>query len=79
MNDVIRVEGFKNKTPRIKFIQKGRGVTNITGEKIYEGQLIDAMSVTESEMNLSSKFFLMIANEKDSNYELYIEPSKFEK
>ena len=75
MNDVIRVEGFKNKTPRIKFIQKGRGVTNITGEKIYEGQLIDAMSATESEMNLNSKFFLMIANEKDSNYELFIEPS----
>ncbi|MBG08596.1 MAG: hypothetical protein CME68_07545 [Halobacteriovoraceae bacterium] len=75
MNDVIRVEGFKNKTPRIKFIQKGRGVTNITGEKLYEGQLIDAMSVTENEMHLNSKFFLMVANEKDSCYELFIEPS----
>jgi len=77
MNDVIRVEGFESKTPNIKFIQKGRGVTNITGEKLYEGQLIDAMTVTEDEMHLNSKFYLMIANEDDSCYELFIEPSDY--
>jgi hypothetical protein len=76
MNDVIRVEGFKFKTPRIKFIQKGRGVTNITGEKLYEGQIIDAMKNIEEELDLSSRFFLLVANEKDSHYELFIEPSK---
>ena len=76
MNDVIRVEGFKFKTPRIKFIQKGRGVTNITGEKLYEGQIIDAMKIVEEEMHLTSNFFIMIADEHNSLYNLFIEPTK---
>src|SRR5690606_10467957 len=34
MNDVLRVTGRLGNTPLLRFVQKGRGVTNITGEKL---------------------------------------------
>lgn len=36
INDIIEVTGMYNNTQTIKFVQKGKGVTNITGEKLYE-------------------------------------------
>ncbi len=44
MNDLIRVGGFHEKTPIIEFIQKGKGVSSLTGEKLYESQVCAAVS-----------------------------------
>ena len=41
MNDIVRVTGRVNETPTLKFVQKGKGVTNITGEKLHEDQVRD--------------------------------------
>ena len=43
MNDLVEVTGWLHRTPLLRFVQKGRGVTNITGEKLYEGQVIAAV------------------------------------
>ncbi|MCG3199653.1 MAG: hypothetical protein GHCLOJNM_04177 [bacterium] len=43
MNDLIRVSGFHEKTPIIEFIQKGKGVSSLTGEKLYESQVCTAV------------------------------------
>ncbi|HIN70388.1 MAG TPA: GH3 auxin-responsive promoter family protein, partial [Acidobacteria bacterium] len=43
MNDIVRVTGSFHATPTIEFVQKGKGVTNITGEKLYESQVIEAV------------------------------------
>ncbi|MEN8728320.1 MAG: GH3 auxin-responsive promoter family protein [Desulfuromonadales bacterium] len=43
INDVIKVVGFYNKTPQIVFLRKGRGMTNLTGEKVSVNQVIDVM------------------------------------
>ena len=43
INDLVRVRGFLHKTPLLKFMQKGKGVTNITGEKLYESQVLAAV------------------------------------
>jgi hypothetical protein len=40
MNDIIEVTGFYEKTPLIRFIQKGKGVVSFTGEKLYESQVL---------------------------------------
>ncbi|TDJ75983.1 MAG: GH3 auxin-responsive promoter family protein [Planctomycetota bacterium] len=40
INDVIRVEGHYNTDPQIVFLRKGRGMTNITGEKVSVNQVI---------------------------------------
>jgi hypothetical protein len=43
MNDIIEVVGFHERTPLIRFIQKGKGVVSFTGEKLYETQVIAAV------------------------------------
>ena len=43
MNDIIEVTGFYEKTPLIRFVQKGKGVVSFTGEKLYESQVLAAI------------------------------------
>jgi hypothetical protein len=43
MNDIVEVAGHDQQTPRIRFIQKGKGVVSFTGEKLYEVQVIAAV------------------------------------
>jgi hypothetical protein len=43
MNDIVEVTGHDHQTPRIRFIQKGKGVVSFTGEKLYEIQVIAAV------------------------------------
>ncbi len=74
MNDIVEVDGFFNKVPLLKFIQKGKGVTNITGEKLYENQVLCAVDQLEKTLDLHSSFFLMVADEANSRYTFYYEP-----
>lgn len=73
INDIIEVTGTFNKTPIIKFVQKGKGVTNITGEKLYECQLHQVIETIKDEHNLDIDFFIMIADPEALQYALYIE------
>ena len=73
MNDIIAVTGWFESTPTIKFVQKGKGVTNITGEKLYEMQVIEAVERAEKHFAFSVRFYQVLADEKDSRYELYVE------
>ncbi len=75
MNDIVRVAGKWENTPTLKFVQKGRGVTNITGEKLYEGQVIDAVRAAEKRFELDLPFFQMVADEESFRYDLYCEPA----
>jgi hypothetical protein len=43
MNDIVEVTGLYNRTPLVRFIQKGKGVVSFTGEKLYEIQVIAAV------------------------------------
>ena len=75
MNDIVRVTGVFHATPTIEFVQKGKGVTNITGEKLYESQVIDAVRWAEEETGLASEFFLMLADATRQVYCLVVECS----
>jgi len=57
IDDMIRVDGFFNKTPVIEFVQKGLNVTSITGEKLYESQVVEALNKATNRHDLSVKFF----------------------
>lgn len=72
MNDLVTADGRLAATPLLRFVQKGRGVTSITGEKLYEGQLIDAMHELEAAHHAT--FYLLLADEAASRYRLYLEP-----
>jgi hypothetical protein len=69
MNDVVLVKGYYNTCPLISFVQKGIGVCNITGEKLYEGQVLQALD----QMKLSLKYVQVLANETTCSYECYME------
>lgn len=73
MNDIVRVEGFLNETPLLRFVQKGRGVTSITGEKLYESQVIESVDTALHRLGASSPFYLMVADPAGAVYRLFIE------
>ena len=43
INDVIRVVDFYRNTPVIQFVRKGQGISSITGEKLTESQVTEAL------------------------------------
>lgn len=75
MNDIVKVTGRFHATPTLEFVQKGKGVTNITGEKVYESQVIDAVRAAEAETGVTSGFFLMLADADQGGYRLVVECS----
>jgi sterol desaturase/sphingolipid hydroxylase (fatty acid hydroxylase superfamily) len=73
MNDLVRVRGFFHRTPLLQFVQKGKGVTNITGEKLYEAQVLMAASAAMRELGCLPRFMMMLADEEACRYRLYVE------
>jgi GH3 auxin-responsive promoter len=74
MNDLLEVTDVFHATPLLRFIQKDKGVTSLTGEKLYESQAIDSVRSAASQCGFASSFFMMIADEQESRYRLFIEP-----
>ena len=73
MNDIVRVTGWVNRAPVISFVQKGKGVTSITGEKLYESQVISAVTASVADLGSVTPFFIMLADEAEAAYTLYAE------
>ena len=73
MNDIVRVTGTVGDTPVLSFVQKGKGVTSITGEKLYESQVIDAVTAQLAASGAISPFFIMLADPAKASYTLFLE------
>ena len=73
INDLVKVRGFLHQAPLLQFVQKGKGVTNITGEKLYEAQVLTAVSTTLEIMHCTARFVMMLADEEACQYRLYVE------
>jgi sterol desaturase/sphingolipid hydroxylase (fatty acid hydroxylase superfamily) len=73
INDLVRVQGHLHQTPLLKFIQKGKGVTNITGEKLYESQVLMAVRAVTEKLGRGTRFVMMLADEVARCYRLYVE------
>lgn len=73
INDIVEVAGRLGRCPGLRFVQKGRGVTNITGEKLHEAQLLDAVQHASVMAGLRPGFFLALADAKAATYRLYYE------
>jgi hypothetical protein len=74
INDLVRVTGFLHAMPLLKFLQKGKGVTNITGEKLYEAQVLSAVRDAVTQAGLEARFVMALADEVSRCYRLYVEP-----
>src|SRR4029077_2702407 len=73
MNDLVEATEFFRETPLLRFIQKGKGVTSLTGEKLYEAQTIESVCRVASRCGFASSFFMMVADEQASAYRLFVE------
>ncbi len=73
INDIVRVTGKTGATPALVFVQKGQGVTSITGEKVTEAQVLEAVQQAGEELALKTDFFVALADEDRAGYELYLE------
>jgi sterol desaturase/sphingolipid hydroxylase (fatty acid hydroxylase superfamily) len=73
INDLVRVTGFFHRMPLLKFLQKGKGVTSITGEKLYESQVLAATRQVLEQLGRAPRFVMMLADEADQRYRLYVE------
>ncbi|MDE0190161.1 MAG: GH3 auxin-responsive promoter family protein, partial [Gammaproteobacteria bacterium] len=74
MNDIVRVNGRIHDTPTLEFLQKGKGVTSITGEKLHEVQVLNAVGEALGKTNVESEFFIVLADPATASYTLYLEP-----
>ncbi len=73
INDIVEVDGGMGPCPGLRFVQKGKGVTNITGEKLHEAQLLEAVRLASETIGLRPAFFLALADAEASSYRLYYE------
>ncbi len=73
INDLVRVVGRLHQTPLLRFVQKGKGVTSMTGEKLYESQVLAAVRSSLELYGVTGRFVMMLADETERRYCLYLE------
>jgi hypothetical protein len=73
MNDVLRAGPRIGCTPSLSFLRKGRGATNVTGEKLTEDQVHLAMAEVARATGARSRFHLFIALPALSHYRAHVE------
>lgn len=76
MNDVIEVVGTYKQTPLIIFRRKGRGMTNLTGEKLSVNQIIEAVRRAEAAIGRETPHFRAEPDGEDSRYVIKVEFSQ---
>ena len=73
INDIVKVTGRYRRTPLLRFVQKGQGITNITGEKLHEDQVLQALAEAERHFGFATRFIITLADELNPGYRLYLE------
>jgi len=73
INDVVEIVGRYNRTPTIRFKRKGRGVANITGEKLSVNQLLSAVEACSVSLGTTLDHFRAEADLARSRYVFKVE------
>jgi len=73
INDVVEVEGREGRTPRIRFVRKGRDMVSITGEKLHLNQIQVAARDAEKETGLLLWQFRIIPDVEARRYDFLLE------
>ena len=76
INDVIEVVGHHQRTPLVCFCRKGRGMTSLTGEKLSENQVIDAMTNAAKALDLTVEHFRAEPDADNTRYVFKVELEK---
>jgi hypothetical protein len=78
IHDVVRVAGFFNRTPLLEFLSKGSLFANITGEKLSEYHVTQAMAQVLPEVNLTLGTYSLApvwpdSDDEQPGYGLFVE------
>lgn len=72
--DVVQCVGFEGSTPKLKFLHKGAHISNITGEKLSESQVVEAVQGTLDQFQHRVACFTLVpAWGEPPRYQLLIE------
>ena len=72
--DVVRCVGHHNTTPILRFLHKGAHISSITGEKLSESQVVEAVRATLTEFSHRVRCFTMIPSwGEPPRYQLMLE------
>lgn len=64
MNDILEVTGRYERTPTIRFVQKGKGIVSFTGEKLHEAQVVEAVSSAFRELDGGYEFIAAVGESR---------------
>jgi hypothetical protein len=73
INDIVEVTGRVGDCPALSFVRKGQGMTSITGEKLHETQVIEAVRRAAHSTAIPPAFFIAIADPQAATYRLFHE------
>lgn len=74
MNDVIRVTGFYEGSPKIRFLHKGSNVKNISGELMSADHILAAVLSATGRLGVKLRHFQAVADLASRRYAFCIEP-----
>lgn len=57
IRDVVQCSGFLGTTPLLRFLHKGSHISNLTGEKLTESQVVEAVTGASQELDICLDFF----------------------
>lgn len=73
INDIVEIRGFYNQFPLFSFVRKGEGVTSLTGEKLTEPQVVQALDEVSRERGIQTEFYNLFCDENLMRYRLFVE------
>lgn len=59
IGDVVRLAGWLGNTPMIEFLSKGQHTSNLTGEKLSEHQVVEAVRLSLRSLGMESDCFVL--------------------
>ncbi len=78
INDLMEVVGFAEKTPVLQFVQKGMGISSITGEKLTEEQVSVALDYAQRQHSIKEidHFIMAVQFDNTPYYQGFVESSQ---
>lgn len=77
MHDIMEVTGFQGRTPKVRFVQKEKGIVSFTGEKLTETQVLAAIGDTLDHARTDRSFIAAVgrapAPGRDASYLFLVE------
>jgi hypothetical protein len=76
LNDIVEVQGFAGRTPRLAFVRKGRDAVSITGEKLCASHVEGAVRVAAARAAVDVWQLQLIPDPLGCRYDLLVEPAR---